>query len=351
VLVQYSLNTQILIPESDLIFKEMNTYNKINILLFIAIGLIFSCTKDPSIPINSNTKIEISKPTLSAITQVGATVTAKTDGGLNGDIIDKGICWSTTINPTVNSSQKLSGGLGEGAFIVNLSNLIPGTSYFVRAYFQNKNEIIYSEQMQFKTVDYQLASVATNSVTNITLTSISAVGAITATGGGVVTARGFCWNTSPTPTTANSRINVASGLGTFNADISNLNSGTTYYLRAFATNQAGTAYGNQINFTTVSVKLATVGSISITSITKNGAFASGSVTADGGGAISSRGICYSTNINPTITSSMYNINGTGTGTVSYSISGLQPATTYYVRAYAVNPAGVSYGAQTSFRTL
>lgn len=317
----------------------------------MVIGLILSCTKDASIPLNVSTKIEISKPTLSAITQVGATATAKADGGLNGDIIDKGICWSTTINPTVNSSQKLSGGLGEGAFIVNLPNLTPGTSYFVRAYFQSKNEIIYSEQIQFKTIDYQPAAVTTSSVTNITLNSALASGIVTGTGGGTVTGRGFCWNTSPSPTIANSCITVASGLGIFNADITNLTPGITYYLRSFATNQAGTVYGNQISFTTVSVKLATVGSISIASITKNGAFASGNVTADGGGAISSRGICYSTNINPTITSSMYNNNGTGTGTVSYSISGLLTSTIYYVRAYAVNSAGVSYGAQTSFRTL
>ncbi len=350
-LAQYSLNTQILMQGSDLIFKKMKIYHKINILLFIITALIVSCAKDPSIPFNVSTKIEISKPTLSAITQFGATAIAKTDGGLKGDIIDKGICWSTTANPTVNSSQKLSGGSEEGTFIINLTNLTPGTSYFVRAYFQSKGEIIYSEQTIFKTADYQFATVETNSVTNITLTSALAVGAITTGGGGIVTARGFCWNTNPTPTIANNRINVGSGLGTFNADITNLSPGTTYYLRAFATNQAGTAYGSQISFTTISVKPATVNAVTITSITKNGAFASSSVTADGGGAITARGICYGIVSNPTITNNIYNNNGTGIGTVSYSMSGLLSATTYYVRAYAVNSAGISYGTQTSFRTL
>ncbi|MFD2584935.1 hypothetical protein ACFSR6_20730 [Pedobacter vanadiisoli] len=329
----------------------MNLHKKITSILFMVIGLTISCTKDPALPLNTNTKIEISKPNLSAITQIGATATAKAEGGINGDIVDKGICWSTATNPILNSAQQKSGGSGEGSFSVNLSNLIPGTNYFVRAYSQSKNEVIYSEQVQLKTIDYQLASVTTSSVTNITLTSASAIGTVNATGGGTVTTKGFCWNTSPTPTISDSRINVAGGLGAFTADIPNLNPGITYYLRTFATNQAGTAYGNQISFTTVSIKLATVGSINITSITKNGAFATGSVTADGGGAISSKGICYSTNVNPTIISSMYNNNGTGTGTVSYSISGLQTATTYYVRAYAINSAGVSYGAQTSFKTL
>lgn len=338
-------------PGSDLTFKKMKTYHKINILLFIVTALTVSCAKDPSIPLNVSTKIEISKPTLSAITQVGATAIAKTDGGLNGDIVDKGICWSTTVNPTVDGLQKLSGGSGEGSFTINLPNLTPGTSYFVRAYFQSKNEIIYSEQTQFKTVDYQFATITSNSVTNTTLTSALAIGAVTAAGGGLVTVRGFCWNTNPIPTIANNRINVASGLGTFSADIANLTPGTTYYLRAFATNQAGTAYGNQISFTTVSVKPATVGVIIITSITKNGALANGSVTADGGSSITMKGICYGTNANPTITGNISNNNGSGIGNVSYSMSGLVSATTYYVRAYAVNSAGVSYGTQTSFRTL
>lgn len=350
-LVPYSLNTQILMPGSDLIFKKMKAYHKINIILFTVVALIISCTKDPTIPLDVSTKIEISKPILSAIAQFGATAMAKTDGGLKGDIVDKGICWSTMANPTVNSSQKLSGGTEERTFIVNLTNLTPGTSYFVRAYFQSKNEIIYSEQIQFKTIDYQSATLITNSVTNITTTGALASGTVSTTGGGTVTTRGFCWNTSPTPTIANNRINIASGLGNFSADIASLSPGTTYYLRAFATNQAGTAYGNQISFTTISVKPATVGTINITSITKNGAFSNGSVTADGGGAITSRGICFGTVSNPTIINSTYNNNGPGIGTVSYSISGLLSATTYYIRAYAINSAGISYGTPTSFRTL
>jgi hypothetical protein len=329
----------------------MNAYSKINTLLFLVTGLILSCTKDPAVPLNVNTKIEISKPTLLAITQFAATATAKTDGGLNGDIVDKGICWSTNANPTINGQQKQSGGSGEGSFVINLPNLAPGTSYFVRAYFQSKSEIIYSEQTQFKTIDYQLATLTTNSVTNITITGALASGAVNANGGGTLITRGFCWNSSPTPTILNNRINVAGSLGTFNADIPNLNPGTTYYLRAFATNQAGTAYGAQIIFTTISVKPATVGSVTVTSITKNGAFASGIVTADGGGAITSKGICYGKNSNPTITNNISNNNGSGIGSVSYSMSGLLSSTTYYVRAYAINSAGVSYGTQTSFRTL
>lgn len=328
----------------------MNAYSKINTLLFLVTGLILSCTKDPAVPLNVNSKIEISKPTLLAITQFGATATAKTEGGLYADIIDRGICWSVNADPTINSLQKQSGGSGEGSFVINLPNLTPGTNYFIRAYFQSKNDIIYSEQTQFKTIDYQLATLTTNSVTNITLTGALASGSIGATGGGTIITRGFCWSSSPMPTILNNRVNVAGSLGTYNAEIPNLNPGTTYYLRAFATNQAGTAYGAQVIFTTISVKPATVGSVTVTSITKNGALANGIVTADGGGAITSKGICYGTSSNPTITNNISNNNGSGIGNVSYSMSGLLSSTTYYVRAYAINSAGVSYGTQTSFRT-
>ncbi len=103
--------------------------------------------------------------------------------------------------------------------------------------------------------------------------------------------------------------------------------------------------------TTVNVVAApTVTTVAISNIDKTTATGSGNVTADGGATVTARGICWSTSQNPTISGS-HTTDGTGTGTFTSSMTGLEPNTTYYVRAYATNSAGTAYGDQVSFTTL
>jgi hypothetical protein len=92
--------------------------------------------------------------------------------------------------------------------------------------------------------------VTTNSITTITGTSADSGGNVITDGGANVTARGLVYGTSPNPTLSNSFLVIGSGLGTFSYTITGLTSGTIYYVRAYATNSAGTAYGNQQTFTT-----------------------------------------------------------------------------------------------------
>jgi len=87
-------------------------------------------------------------------------------------------------------------------------------------------------------------------VTNITNTTASCGGNITSDGGTTVTARGVCWSTSQTPTVVNSKTTDGTGKGSFTSNISGLTASTTYYVRAYATNSAGTVYGSAIAFTT-----------------------------------------------------------------------------------------------------
>jgi hypothetical protein len=88
----------------------------------------------------------------------------------------------------------------------------------------------------------------------------------------------------------------------------------------------------------------------VTSITSNSAICGGEVTSDGGAIVTERGICWSTNANPTISDS-HVFAGTGTGLFSATMSGLQASTTYHVRAYATNSAGTAYGLDKEFTTL
>ena len=78
-------------------------------------------------------------------------------------------------------------------------------------------------------------------------------GTITSDGGASVTERGVCWSTAHNPTISDSKTSDGMGTGTFTSSISGLNSVTTYYVRAYATNSAGIAYGNEITFTTLEI--------------------------------------------------------------------------------------------------
>jgi hypothetical protein len=99
--------------------------------------------------------------------------------------------------------------------------------------------------------DY-LPVVSTTSVTGITETTASTGGDVTVEGMSAVTARGVCYGTSTAPTTAGSKTSDGPGTGAFTSSLTNLAPGTLYYVRAYATNSQGTAYGNEVNFTTVS---------------------------------------------------------------------------------------------------
>lgn len=199
--------------------------------------------------------------------------------------------------------------------------------------------------------DGQMASVTTSPVTNLGSTFAVAGGNVTSAGTSNVTARGVCWNTSPNPTTADPKTTDGTGSGPFTSNITGLTAGTTYYMRAYATNGVGTAYGNEISFTTMPPPTAPVViTLPITGITHFSAVAGGNVTSHGGVPLSARGICYSILPNPTISDAFTN-EGTDTGSFTSNLTGLDPSTTYYVKAYATNSIGISYGNEEIFSTL
>ena len=100
----------------------------------------------------------------------------------------------------------------------------------------------------FNVHQVNLPTVTTNAVTNITETTATCGGNVTSDGGATVTARGVCWSTSENPTVSNNHTNDGTGTGSFISSITGLSPGTTYYVRAYATNSAGTAYGEQRTF-------------------------------------------------------------------------------------------------------
>jgi uncharacterized protein (TIGR02145 family) len=195
-----------------------------------------------------------------------------------------------------------------------------------------------------------IPELTTTPVFSITLNSAFAGGNITSDGGFEITARGLVWNTTTNPTISlPTKTTNGSGIE-FYGQMINLLPNTTYYVRAYATNSSGTAYGNELSFTTGAVQLPTLSTISITNITSTTANSGGTISSDGGGTISERGVVWSTSQNPTINLTTKTTNGSGVGNFVSNISGLLSGTNYYIRAYATNVAGTSYGNQLTFTT-
>ena len=267
------------------------------------------------------------------------------DDGL--EILEKGFCWNTSTNPTIENNFQIVSGDTLGSFSYETTELIINTTYHVRAYLKNSEGTFYGNEISF-TVKDGLSIIITNSVTEITTESCVSGGNITDDGGFVINYRGVCWSTNPEPSTADDHTNNGSGIGDFISNISGLDGGTTYYIRAYAINSAGTGYGNEISFNTSPV-LPNVTTNPVTDISPTTAVSGGEIISDGGSIILSKGVCWSTTSNPTIADSKTD-NGSGLEAYISNISGLSSITTYYLRAYATNDIGTSYGNEITFTT-
>ncbi|HBC79787.1 MAG TPA: hypothetical protein DCZ51_14230 [Bacteroidales bacterium] len=199
-----------------------------------------------------------------------------------------------------------------------------------------------------------LPVVTTTAVSNITQTTAITGGALIDDGDADVTYLGVCWSTMPNPTIVGNKKNIGFGMSSFTVSISGLTANTKYYVRAYATNRAGTSYGNEVTFTTGDFnKASTVATLTtsiVSYITETTAVSGGTITDDGGGDITSRGVVWSERPDPYFFPEGTLNEGSGSGSFISNLSGLNPGTTYYVKAFAVNSAGIAYGNQLSFKT-
>jgi len=191
-------------------------------------------------------------------------------------------------------------------------------------------------------------TVTTASASNITSSSVGSGGNVTSDGGATITARGIVIDSNPNPDLGNNHTTVIpeSGItGSFTSTYSPLTSNKTYYIKAYATNSAGTGYGNEIVFTT----LPSVTTTACSGITKNSINTGGSVAVGGGATISARGVAYRLTADPTILNNTVP-SGTGTGSFTSNMTSLVANTNYHIRAYATNSAGTAYGSDISCTT-
>jgi hypothetical protein len=295
--------------------------------------------------------------TTGAVTAVSYT-TAAGGGTVASDhgapVTRRGICWSTTPAPTTAGTCSTEAG-GLGTFTASLTGLSPGTTWHVRAYAVNGGGTSYGNEVSFTTLATSAPALTTRPVIGVSSDLAGSGGVITTDGGSPITAKGICWSINPSPTVANSRTTDGSGPAAFSSTMTGLNPVTTYYVRAYATNALGTAYGNQVGFTTTdlvtpgpTVPVVGTSTSAITGATT--ATSGGYVSNDGGSAVTARGVCWSTAQNPTLADSC-SADGGGIGYFSSTVTGLSGCgVVYYVRAYATNATGTGFGSQSTVST-
>jgi uncharacterized protein (TIGR02145 family) len=190
--------------------------------------------------------------------------------------------------------------------------------------------------------------VTTIEISEITDTSAQSGGLIIYDGGKQVLDKGICWSTSPVPTIEDSLTSDGSDNESFVSSITGLTANTTYYVRAYAVNEIGIGYGNEISFIT-KPGFPVLTSSMVIQITDFSALGGGCVLNDGGYEITRRGVCWSTSPDPSL-EDLFTMDGTGRGTYFSRIIDLQANTTYFARAYATNHQGTLYGQNIEFRT-
>jgi uncharacterized protein (TIGR02145 family) len=179
-------------------------------------------------------------------------------------------------------------------------------------------------------------------------------GEITSEGSGAVAVRGVCWSLHQNPTVLNSdSISTdGNGIGVFYSNITGIKPGTTYYIKAYAKNNAGTGYGDQLTALIAPV-VPTVTTSKINVVSDTIAISGGEVLSDGGSPVTERGICWSTVKNPTHSQSSTDpftkdSMGIGKFISTISLSKQDYNSIFYLRAYATNSVGTAYGIEFSF---
>jgi hypothetical protein len=268
-----------------------------------------------------------------------------TDEGAS-PVTERGICWSTTNPIPTIADEHGNHGTGLGTYEVNMTNLTPGTTYYVRAYAKNNesDEPVYGTSIDFITE----ATCPTVETVGINGTTVS--GNVLDDGGAPVSERGACWCTNDDPTLHYVPCPTA-GTGPYSVELPDLEPGMTYKVKAYARNIVCIGYGNE-HALTMEADLPTVQTLQVSNIGQNSATGNGNVTNDGGASITERGICWSTSPMPDLNDSHAVSEETpGTGTFTARMTGLTSNTHYYVRAYAKNSAGkIGFGDEVDFTT-
>lgn len=268
-------------------------------------------------------------------------------GSDGGDIVTAcGFCWSETHNPTL-SNYNISISPIIGYIGIGISDLSPGTAYYVRAYATNSKGTIYSNELEFTTLSATVPILTTNAISDITQISATCGGLISDTGGAAITVSGICWSTLSEPTIDDAKTTDGStGYESFSSNMVGLLPNTTYYVRAYATNSVGTGYGNEVSFKTANLVVRpSFSDLSATYDTPTNFEVLCNIDC-GGGVLTEKGVswyCIETGESGYVSDT-----STSNSELYVRITVDSQRHTYYVRAHAVNSAGESYSSEYTY---
>ena len=319
------------------------------VLILMAAALLLVCAscdkeKEPENKASLATVVTVdASSVLSSSFTAGGNITA--DGG--AEITERGLCYGTSSGVTVDNTKVMAANAGKGVFEVNVTGLTAGVTYYFKAYAVNSVGVAYGNEMTATTPSARPAAVTTAEVVDAVGSSAVCGGNVTDDGQSFVSVRGVCWSTSENPTVSDSKTEDGTGLGEFTSTLSGLQPGVTYYVRAYATNDTGTVYGEQFSFITIEAQLPVVNTYEVTEKTTIGANCGGEIVSDGGARITAKGVVWATHKNPTLDDNKTE-DGTGSDSFVSAITGLTEGTVYYCRAYATNAVGTVYGNERPF---
>lgn len=318
--------------------KRRNT-----ILLLLAVIAFFGCHKDDEIEqkqpkiTNEEVATTSNSATISWMVDFPGEIHTGIEIGLSEDLAN-----AQSIVATKNQVNQNS------VYSVNIDSLVPMTQYYYRQVVWNSYKRFEFEPKNF-TTKAGLPIVETLEVTDITRTSAVGGGEIISNSGSEIIECGICWATAPNPTIEGNHIVSEDNHDTYTIEIIDLMPETLYYVRAYAKNNIGITYGEEVSFNTGDVIIPIVTTHEVSGITGSTAACCGEVTDDGGSTITIQGICWSTTHNPTTSGNHINCD-VNNDVFTINLSGLSANTTYYVRAYAKNSAGIGYGNEVCFNT-
>lgn len=231
----------------------------VNALGFLAktadVRVVGNKTVEINIELTKGLKPNVSTNKVSEIDMTTAEAAGKVLTIGDAEVTAYGHCWSTISSPTIadNTTNFGANNIPDRPFTSELSNLEPGTQYYIRAYAENKYGIAYGSQVTFETLPGE-PTVQTNSplATKIEFNRVELTGEITHLGVNYVTQHGLVWSKNPSPTINDSKseLGIKVETGIFTSALESLEMQTTYYVRAYAINESGIAYGNQVSITT-----------------------------------------------------------------------------------------------------
>ena len=320
-------------------FRHIST---IGVCAVVILSILTSCTKEfPRRMMVSTSPID----SVHAIAR-GHIIDIGEDG-----IREHGFVYDSNSVISANAQRVQLGSAGQtGIYEAMLTNLRPHTRYYVNSFLSNSSETTYGDPVSFLTA-MNLPEVKTESLADITDSTATCNGDVTQDGGSQVFARGVCWSTYTQPSLLSDHTVNGTGTGKFAGSMIHLKKDSTYFVRAYASNNAGTTYGNELSFNAGQSQTSpTVTTAEITSIAQTTAISGGEVLSEGGSSVTVKGVCWSTNPYPTIADTKTN-DGGGMGVFISAVAGLTANTTYYLRAYAVNAVGTSYGDEKTFTTI